>query len=62
MKDSMEHTSDYNKDIITCLIYSMHMIVLLSIGAVSLIRIISAATTYHLFGIGVIVAQGPGQQ
>jgi hypothetical protein len=35
------------------------MIVLLSIGAVSLIGIISATTTYHFFGVGV-VAQGQG--
>jgi hypothetical protein len=33
------------------------MIVLLSIGgAVSLIGIISAATTYHFFGVGGVVA------
>jgi hypothetical protein len=46
-------------------IRSTYMIVLLSIGgAVSLIGIISAATTtYHFFGVGVVAGQGgPGPQ
>ena len=47
-------------------VHSTYMIVLLSIGgAVSLIGIISAAITYHFFGVGGVVAQrqgGPGQQ